>query len=111
MTQTASAVDIDVGSAPRELGVGWFDVCVLTDTGGVKCWGENLAGETGTGASYGLPVGVPTDVVGLGGAVAHVIVGYEHACAQLVDGRIMCWGSVTGGATQPSTAPVEVVGF
>jgi alpha-tubulin suppressor-like RCC1 family protein len=115
MAPTVAAVDIDgLGGAVRQLAVGWFDVCVLTDGGGVQCWGQNLSGEAGVGGPIreDVPVTHPTNVIGLSKGVRSISIGYAHACAILDDGRIMCWGSVTGDGTgMASSVPVEVVGL
>lgn len=61
--------------------------CVSFD-GTLHCWGNNEAGQVGTGATSSF-VGEPTPVLAAGTAKA---LGDAHSCA-LVDGdRTTCWG-------------------
>jgi hypothetical protein len=40
---------VDFGSPVSQLAVGWENVCVLGQSGGVKCFGRNGSGAAGTG--------------------------------------------------------------
>ncbi|MEM7128642.1 MAG: tandem-95 repeat protein [Chloroflexota bacterium] len=72
--------------------VGADHACVLTDTGGVKCWGNNSRGKLGTDDT--TPRNIPTDVVGLssGAEVQAISVGDRHTCALSSSGGVKCWG-------------------
>jgi len=78
--------------------------CVLLDSGGVKCWGDNALGQLGTG--------IPGDqyepnnyVDGLTSGVVNIEAGYDFVCAVLAanptppagppifPGTMKCWGN------------------
>lgn len=63
------------------------DFCVVTDSGGVRCWGQGGAIEVVNGHWPPIPRPVP----GIEEAIA-VASGWYHDCALLEDGRVMCWG-------------------
>lgn len=92
--------------------------CAVLSTGGVRCWGNNWAGELGNGTkeSSQTPVTVP----GITTAKS-VSAGFHRTCVVLVNGTIKCWGynpygelgNGTGGpeADASSTVPVTVTGI
>ena len=90
-----------------------FSCALLADRSAV-CWGDDRDGEIGDGAPGATPR-APTPVLGLAGArslSAH----WQHACAVLVDGSVVCWGSNSSGqlgdGTQVNRAqPVAVPGL
>ena len=63
--------------------------CAVTDTGTVRCWGQNF-GNT------------PVTVSGLTG-VTQIAAGYYHFCAVLSDGSARCWGYNSTGALGNNT--------
>jgi alpha-tubulin suppressor-like RCC1 family protein len=97
-----------------KIAAGDFSSCQVTGTGGVRCWGSNLAGQLGNG---GTPTRSPTPVPvsGLTGVVS-VAVGARHACALTSGGAVYCWGDNghgqlgDGTMTQRDT-PVRVQGL
>lgn len=97
------------------LSAGGLHNCVLTTTGGVKCWGFNDAGQLGDGTL--LNSVAPVDVVGLGSGVAAISSGGRHGCAITTGGGLKCWGSNQygrlgdGTSSALSTTPVDVVGL
>jgi alpha-tubulin suppressor-like RCC1 family protein len=83
--------------------------CAVLSTGGVECWGDNVAGQLGNGTTTrGL---TPVPVSGID-AVA-VSAGDQHTCAVLSDGDVKCWGGnlsgqLGNGTTDSSLRPVSV---
>lgn len=76
-------------------------VCIWTDEGHVKCWGDNDRGQLGiplTGQAIGDDPGEMGDAlpyVDLGEDVfvVQVSVGWRHTCALTDEGRVKCWGA------------------
>jgi alpha-tubulin suppressor-like RCC1 family protein len=97
-----------------QLTSGDFHTCVLTATGGVKCWGKNTGGLLGDGST--ILKNKPVDVVGLSNGVIQLSAGNEHTCALTTIGGVKCWGNnVSGelgdGTTIVRTTPVDVIGL
>ncbi len=100
--------------------VGEGHACALTTTGGVKCWGNNDAGELGDNTFTRRLA--PVDVVGLSSGVIAVSAGTDFTCALTEAGAIKCWGSndsarlgigISGGSANPDSyaTPMDVVGL
>lgn len=66
--------------------------CALLKTGTVKCWGEGISGQLGTGNRNSSAE--PVDVKGLTGVV-QVTTGSKFACALLTNKQVKCWGANT----------------
>lgn len=97
----------------KELAAGSDHTCALLESGGVRCWGKNDAGQLGDGTTSDSAQ--PVNVVELGGAV-QIAAGFRHTCALLVNGTVACWGDNTHhqlaiGTTDNSTRPRIVVGI
>jgi len=104
-----------LGSGVAQISVGLWHSCVVTTSGGVKCWGAGENGRLGDGAETVRRT--PVDVVGLQSGVAAVAAGGAHTCALLHTGAVKCWGANNLGALGDGTtvherlAPVDVVGL
>lgn len=79
MTSASAVSDVAAGNAIT---------CVLTTSGGVKCfgYGERI-GNVGSWTSA-----VPVDVTGLSSGVRQIAATNEHVCAVLTAGLVKCWG-------------------
>jgi alpha-tubulin suppressor-like RCC1 family protein len=85
--------------------------CAIVDAGHLECWGNGLYGRLGQGAAN--PSSTPVAVVGLPHGATEVAIGYDHACAVLLDGSAWCWGrgdlgQLGDGKMTSSLAPVQV---
>ena len=101
----------DLASDAAILVPGNYDSCLLTRTGGVKCWGYNMEGELGDGTT--TYTSTPVDVIGLSSGVSELALGYLYACALMSDGRVKCWGDnregqLGNGSLVSSSVPVDV---
>jgi alpha-tubulin suppressor-like RCC1 family protein len=84
------------------------DVCAVTTTGGLLCWGDNswgVLGALGRPASY-VPVAVPDAPSG----VVAVSTGRYRTCALTGGGSVYCWGMDEGTTPQAIAGlPADVV--
>ncbi len=104
------------------LSAGDRHTCALSNSGAVRCWGANGAGQVGDGATSDHGRAVAVVAVGGDGElddVDEVAAGSEHTCALLDTGRINCWGSNGDGqladravsiSSTPVFAPYELEG-
>jgi alpha-tubulin suppressor-like RCC1 family protein len=101
-------------SGVAAISAGGSFTCALMESGGVKCWGENVSGELGDGTNESKDL--PTDVRSLEGGVAAVSAGQSHACALMKNGGVKCWGfngygQLGDGTDTSSNLPVDVTGL
>lgn len=93
----ATPVTIEIPSLRViEVSAGGSHTCVITLDRVLKCWGNNLYGQIGTGtnqtkvlANESIPI-VFGDHRNVG--VVHVAAGEDHTCALLATGDVYCWG-------------------
>jgi alpha-tubulin suppressor-like RCC1 family protein len=95
------------------LAVGGHDTCVVTLTGGAKCWGYNFYGHLGDGTK--IDRDAPVDVVGMTAGVVELVAGDRHSCARTASG-VNCWGwnedgQLGNGSTMEALTPVAVTGL
>ncbi len=100
-----------LSSSVAQLSAGRYSTCVVTVSGGAKCWGSNFYGQLGDGTN--ADHGVPMDVSGLQSGAASVETERYHACAVMAAGTVKCWGdNVDGQLGNPGVAitnqPIDV---
>jgi len=100
-----------LSSGVAYLSSGRYFNCVVTTSGGAKCWGTNFYGQLGDGTNTAR--GAPVDVVGLTSGVAGIETERYHACAVMIGGTLKCWGdNVDGQLGNPGVTatnqPVDV---
>jgi len=95
-------VGLDAAAVDVCIGVDY--ACALKANGTVRCWGDGRRGQLGHADLVDNAVGdEPGEVaahpdVPLAAAADAISCGAAAACAQLVDGRVSCWGDNTDGA-------------
>ncbi len=129
-TRRTTPVDVvGLTSGVKDIFAGYLSTCALTTSGGVKCWGNNQAGQLGNGGvvdsssnAFINPLmapyykSTPSDVIGLTSGVISVSIGVNHACALTTAGAVKCWGVNVNGelgnsAYNSSNTPVNVTGL
>ena len=88
--------------------------CGLTNTGSVRCWGDNEAGQLGDGTAMRRLT--PIGVVDLSSGINAIGAGGAHNCALRAGGTVSCWGyneygQLGDGSLEQRVAPVAVVGL
>ncbi|MEM9490604.1 MAG: hypothetical protein AAGC55_15770, partial [Myxococcota bacterium] len=86
---------VPVGGAVSQLAMGSIHTCALLDTGAVRCWGVNNAGQLGIGNTELIGDDEPASAsseVALGGPAIQIISGEDYSCALLADRTVRCWG-------------------
>ena len=119
-------VHLGAGRTAVGLATGSQHSCAVLDDRTVRCWGEGYYGQLGYGNA--LAIGddeTPASVgpVMLGGDAWAITAGYEHTCAVLQGGVVICWGRgndgvlgygnelTVGNGVVPSTAgPIHLGG-
>lgn len=112
-TDIVAATPVIAGPAGGfvELAAGLDFTCGVGADQSLRCWGQNVFACLGVGVSEdyypencwnsGSCSTTPVPVPSLSG-VAHVAVGFAHACAITTDGAAHCWG--TPSHTSPASA-------
>ena len=98
-------VDLGAGRTVRAISAGDWVTCAILDTGKLKCWGLNAAGELGLGdtnargkAPNQMGDGLPYVDLGTGRTPESVYAGEDRVCAILDDHTVKCWGNDADGA-------------
>ena len=92
-----SPVDVTSFSSGVSIQLGNTHTCAIVSGGNVKCWGSDSYGELGDEGSSDSDVPVSAGVTG---AVAIAAGGdgyYNHTCAIVAGGKVVCWGANTYG--------------
>jgi alpha-tubulin suppressor-like RCC1 family protein len=100
----------------KSVGAGTYHTCALFEDGQVLCWGNNFFGQLGTGTNAPspldpLPISLPSGKRLTG--VRALAVGYNHNCALVDEGEVLCWGwnkwgQLGDGTTTDRYHPVSV---
>jgi alpha-tubulin suppressor-like RCC1 family protein len=86
---------LGLASGVAQIAMGLGHACVLTSTGGLKCWGDNSSGQLGDGTTLARLTAV--DVSGLTSGITTLALGALHGCAITSTGGLKCWGSNLDG--------------
>ncbi len=103
---------VGLASGVSAVSAGGSHSCALTTVGGVKCWGNNSAGQLGDGTTTDRTT--PVQVGGLTSGVVAIAAGDNHTCALLTGGGVKCWGTNGSGQLGDGTktnrsSPVDVL--
>ncbi len=97
-TSSGAVRVVGLAGPVRAVDVGFSFSCALLESGAVQCWGSNELGELGQGfddrpPAPESPAPPPKTVEGLESGVTGLHVAGNHACAELADGSLVCWGA------------------
>ncbi|MBI5309769.1 MAG: OmpA family protein [Actinobacteria bacterium] len=114
----ATPATVPLASPAAQVTSGYGHVCARLQDGSVQCLGSNNRGQLGKSTNAGTNNANPTpNTVSLGQSATQVAAGYEHTCALLQDGSVVCWGSnqygalgnsTNSGTTNSNTSPLSV---
>lgn len=92
------AGNVPVGALVRQIDVGLYHTCVVTDAFRLRCWGGNEFGQLGYGRAGNLGDTAETTPAQNGDVdvgplrVLRVSCGAWHTCVLLEDQSVKCWG-------------------
>jgi alpha-tubulin suppressor-like RCC1 family protein len=90
-TQALTSVKV-----PQALAAGAYHSLFLRKDGTVWAWGQNVAGQLGTGSTSSTPIPQPTQVNALP-AIKALAAGIAHSLALDVSGNVWAWGQNASG--------------
>ncbi len=106
---------LGLSSGVMAITAGGSQTCAVTNSGGAKCWGNNVSGALGDGTKVNRRT--PVDVAGLTSGVVALSAGVNHTCAVTSSRGVKCWGSDLssqlgdGAFNVDRLAPVDVTGL
>jgi len=84
-------VNVDgLTSGVVSISAGHYHTCVITTSGGAKCWGYNSHGQIGNNSTTNQPR--PVDVQELLSGVGSISASFYQTCAVTTSGGAKCWG-------------------
>ena len=101
-------------SGVKTVAAGGLHTCVVIDSDGVKCWGDNTSGQIGDGVT--IRRSIPMDVLDLGSDVNTADTGRHFTCVLKASDGVKCWGmnwygQLGDGTTNDRNTPVNVIGL
>jgi len=112
---SATSQPVQVSGITTAIGIaaGRYHTCANLSDGQVSCWGENKLGQLGNGGIVASSAPIPVSNILKNGMAVYA--GKDHACAQLMDATLSCWGSnkegqLGSGGLATSPLPVQVSG-
>ena len=115
---SSNELDAQTSSCPstnwlaNKISAGYSHACVITSSGGVKCWGANYNGQLGNGMT--ADSSNPVNVFGLSSGINAISAGEDYNCALISSVGVKCWGGNQYGQlgyATPSSTPVDVSGL
>ena len=99
---SAGAVNLGAGRTATSITAGGYHTCAILDNGEVRCWGYGFRGRLGYGNSDTIgddetPASAGAVNLGAGRTATSIAAGFEHTCAILDNGEVICWGSGASG--------------
>jgi len=85
--------------------------------GSVSCWGDDSEGQIGDGGSETLHTSPTPVALPAGSTAVQISAGWQHSCAVLDDGTVVCWGSNASAQlgrtadSMPHSTPLAVTGL
>ena len=92
----SASAQVNMGDDAISMAFGHQHACVLLDSGEVKCWGRNNAGQLGHGGGD-KDTPQPAVDLGSGRTATSIYAGGYYSCAILDDESVKCWGQNTDG--------------
>lgn len=91
--------EVSLGDTALQIAAGGLHTCALLQSGGVRCWGDNTAGQLGVGTTIDIgddetPEGSKDVNLGVG-EVQQLVAGQVHTCVLMTNGSVRCWGRGT----------------
>ncbi|WP_158623492.1 MopE-related protein [Corallococcus sp. CA053C] len=100
---TTASQAITAVKVPQAVAAGAYHSLFLRKDGAVWAWGQNVAGQLGTGSTNSTPLSQPSQVNGLP-AIKAIAAGIAHSLALDVDGHVWAWGQNASGQAGLGTA-------